>query len=166
VNCIFPYFPFDAQWIGCLAIYVLPCFLQVLIITTFYIPSSVLFIFLTPEFIQFVTLNQLKDNTVSHDMCFLMAKLEYTVRVHLKESRSHHKIISTRRVTCSEFHTEDHIQNVVAWATWHAGFVYPCFQAFALGCMYISYSLRVCCVHMTCCASACSKRILIECNLS
>jgi hypothetical protein len=110
-----------------------------------------------------------------------MAKLEYAFQLHLKESRSHHKIISTRRVTCSEFHTEDHIQDVVAWATWHAGFVYPCFQAFAVGCMYISYSLKVCCCgcyvncivgvtfccfHMTWCASVYSKRILMECNLS
>jgi len=90
-----------------------------------------------------------------------------------QEFRSHPRIISTRRVTWSEFHTEDHIQNVVAWATWHTGFVYPCFQTFDLGCMYISYSWRVCCCgycivgvtfccfHMTCCASVYSKRILL-----
>ena len=42
------------------------------------------FFFFTPEFIQFVNLNQLKGNAVSHDMCFLMARCEYAVQLHLK----------------------------------------------------------------------------------
>jgi len=38
-----------------------------------------------PEFIQFVNLDQLKDNTFSHDMCFSMTRLEYAFHLHLKE---------------------------------------------------------------------------------
>ena len=48
-----------------------------------------------------------------------------------QKSRSHLKILGARRVTRSEFHTEDSqilgtiIQDLVTSATWHPGFVHP-----------------------------------------
>jgi hypothetical protein len=49
-----------------------------------------------------------------------------------QKSRSYLKILGARRVTWSKFHSEEPqilgamVQNLVAWATWHQGFMYPC----------------------------------------